>query len=1236
MTTSNLRFEHYLRSLSTTYQNWWKLYTPTNTVNTPLSSSLGAFDFGLMAQAIWSQQPSKLPADVAVGTAPERFPVLSGLRKYAADHVLLVGRPGSGKSTALVRLLLEETARASDLRASGWEEGTSDSSLPAFLRRTGKIIPVLVELRYWQTSVLERIQAFLQRHDPLLTLDEIALKDLLHQGQLLLLLDGLNELPSAAARRQLAAFRQDFPRTPMVFTTRDVEAGDLGIKNKLEMQPLTDNQMRQFVQAYLPERENQLLRRLNSPLRQFGQTPLLLWMLCALYQQTETIPLNLALVLRQFTQSYDRCLKADVPLTDESRRWSAFLLQHLAFVMMQASSPTEMRLSISRQETLAALTHFLQGKVAHPADFALQCLDDLLKYHLIQSGDNNQVEFRHQLLQEYYAAEFLLQRLPQLGEDELKHNYLNSLKWTEAIALMLTLLEHQQQAVRIVQFALEVDLGLGARLAGAVRPESQPQTVDLILNLEIPPSLKRHLLGKTRSNEAIPPLLEELKDEDFRVRWSAAYQLGQLGSDAAIGGLEQALHDHESTVRQIAAYQLGQLGSDRAIPGLLRALNGSDSAVSWRVAEALEQLGSKEAIAGLLQQLPRRKEPLPRGYSYYEIGERVDPIALPGLLQLVSKQALSRDSGSWSTSRALEEIHTEAAIPTLLEALENQNPRIRSSAAKSLGKLGNRTVIPQLLQRLHDPDFFVRSNALEALGRLGNEATAPALIEALQDPDVHVCTSAIRALGELNSEAAISALVSMLQSPDLLLRRAATYELGKTRNLATIPALIKVLQHDQESGIRSTAAYALGEIGNETAISGLLEALRDEAVRVRESVVEALGKLGGKTALSALLDVLANEVEEASVRGNAIYALSKFKGEAARESITPEEKLLRVTGLTQALTYKDASLRSSAAKALGELGNRAAIPALKNALQDSNKFVRAHATESLAKLDCEAGIVALSQILENRDFDFTFQDAIQALGQWQSEAAIPVLTKVLEFSDGRTRSNAIQALGRISSEATVPALSAALESGEYAVYSEAAEFLGRLGSEAAIAALLQAVHNSKSSVRSSAVNALGKLNHTSVIPTLLQALQDPDPFVRQTSIKALGRSHSENNTDETLPTEALIAELLKVLKDENHHVQKRAAEAIAKIGSPAFLSQLWQMQLEAAETIALSAITAIQQTCQFYNYEAALACRTLFDQNSPEPSKEPPTIQMNFYGQVIGAVGNLEGNQIVSPQNQEG
>jgi hypothetical protein len=127
----------------------------------------------------------------------ERLTVLEGLRKYASKHVLLVGRPGSGKSTALVRLLLEEAEKANltpqppSLRGNGEqdfalihgdEKGKGEQVSPLLAgegqgERSTKEhgnqpkIPVLVELRYYRTSILDLIQDFLQRHDPNLTVE---------------------------------------------------------------------------------------------------------------------------------------------------------------------------------------------------------------------------------------------------------------------------------------------------------------------------------------------------------------------------------------------------------------------------------------------------------------------------------------------------------------------------------------------------------------------------------------------------------------------------------------------------------------------------------------------------------------------------------------------------------------------------------------------------------------------------------------------------------------------------------------------------------------------------------------------------------------------------------------------------------------------------------------------------------------------------------------------------------
>ncbi|MBD1908490.1 NB-ARC domain-containing protein [Funiculus sociatus GB2-A5] len=414
----------YLEALCNQYAQWWKVYTLTDVVGRQRVEVESPLLLDFMVETV---QPAKeQPGEAQQKT--ERLGVLEGLRKYAADHVLLVGRPGSGKSTALARLLLEEAQASREINFPADSESrlkTTQSAALSPLKRTSAMsqgidsladsrIPVLVELRYYQTSVLDLIRDFLKQHGLFLNTSEI--ERLLFEKRFLLLVDGINELPWEAARRDLKAFRQTNAATPMIFTTRDLGVGgDLDIAKKLEMQPLSEAQMQQFVRAYLPQQGEQMLRQLGSRLRELGETPLLLWMLCSLFKARGKVPPNLALVFRQFGLSYDRKLKQDILISKESRRWWHRLLEQLAWVMTSGKEKTELQVAIPRQKAQAVLTEFLAGKVAHPEDCAFCCLEDLLNHHLIQLGAGNQIEFRHQLIQEYYMAESLLKLLPSLS-----------------------------------------------------------------------------------------------------------------------------------------------------------------------------------------------------------------------------------------------------------------------------------------------------------------------------------------------------------------------------------------------------------------------------------------------------------------------------------------------------------------------------------------------------------------------------------------------------------------------------------------------------------------------------------------------------------------------------------------------------------------------------------------------------------------------------------------------------
>src|SRR4028119_449418 len=163
----------------------------------------------------------------------EQFAVLEALRKYAAEHVLLVGKPGSGKSTSLRRLLWEEAGRCLEAIEQ------SKSEIPP--------IPILIKLRDLSGSVLSAIQEKLELW---LDLDEKTLKALFRDRRLLVLLDGLNELPDKAwqAVEQFRHLCADL-KVPLIITTRELGSGLVqGITKKLEMLPLTETQMREFVQ----------------------------------------------------------------------------------------------------------------------------------------------------------------------------------------------------------------------------------------------------------------------------------------------------------------------------------------------------------------------------------------------------------------------------------------------------------------------------------------------------------------------------------------------------------------------------------------------------------------------------------------------------------------------------------------------------------------------------------------------------------------------------------------------------------------------------------------------------------------------------------------------------------------------------------------------------------------------------------------------------------------------------
>ncbi|MFN7714967.1 MAG: HEAT repeat domain-containing protein, partial [Pseudanabaenaceae cyanobacterium] len=788
------------------------------------------------------------------------------------------------------------------------------------------------------------------------------IKQLLRQGRLLLLVDGVNELPSDPGRVMVNQFRELYQKTcPMIFTTRELSAGvDLGIAQRLEMQPLTEPQMQQFVMAYLPTQGERLLRQLSGRLREFGQTPLLLWMLCEVFKSGENNlnNLNLGKIFQVFTKAYVTSsirnhqvssLKGDIQPLSDRRLWSN-AMKYLASLMMDGDSPVDFRVVIPKDEIIQKFTVLFKDET-EPAKVARDCLDDLLNYHLIQNRNADNVEFLHQLIQEYYAAEYLwdLLKNDRLSDTKLQHSYLNYLDWTESLALMLELVESEEQAVRVVRLALEVDLRLGARLAGAVKAQFQKKTVGILIE-----TIKQLKISEPKALEI------------FR----------NIGAYYAV----QALSQSETYLDT----GLDVIGTESPAKSNIEKSSHTVKCLNEYEAEK-EDLFTKSLRQSINYQKPHDRIVLVWGlWSFGEISEQ----------ELFDH--LKRDFNACNywlrlmIIKNLNQIVSEEAIDILIHTLNDPYVDLRFEAAKALGKIGSEKAIDPLICALKDSHYDVRINAAWALGKIGSEKAVDPLICALKDLDYDVRRNAAEALGKIGSEKAIDPLICALK--------------------------------DSHYDMRRNAAWVLGEIGSEKAVDPLIHSLKYE-VEVRfivEALLESLFKIDEKkqnfifflylVAGWILSKIYYKKVYKLLILifRLAAWILGKIGSKKVYQFLilflrlavlisneADNRKYLDSLIFSDVFLYTTVPLNLNLINALGWIGGEKAVESLILTLNDSDNYVRKNAVDALGWIGSEKAIEPLILALNDSD-SYVGRDAAEALG-WIAKNApnLPTLTQQL-------------------------------------------------------------------------------------------------------------------------------------------------------------------------------------------------------------------------------------------------
>ncbi len=499
-----------------------------------------------------------------------------------------------------------------------------------------------------------------------------------------------------------------------------------------------------------------------------------------------------------------------------------------------------------------------------------------------------------------------------------------------------------------------------------------------ILRAEAPPAapaVAPAVKGRPRATAPPPPppatpdLTVLVSDSEARVRRRAALAIGRVGLAAGVQPLLATLSDADQDVREMAAFALGLIGDASATQPLLKALTDPSPIVRGRAAEALGQINAKDkekidsalrrdagdaigrmvaeyARAPAISMLQGDDETWPAAAEAEAFRLGVYALVRLGTYEPLAAAVLdsggSRVTTWWPVAYALGRIEDKRAAPALLKMLNGPGKYSPAFAARGLGVLKDASAVTALIglvQTTTTPMEVVVS-AVRALGTIGDPRAAPAIVKLASDAtDPNVRLQAVIALGTLKAPEGLSVVQDSLTDPWPTMR-AAALRAAASIDLDNFVLVLSGMEPDRDWTVRAALADVLGTMGPQV-IERTRPMLRDEDRRVVPSVLNALVHLKAPDAGAIAIE----QLKEADyvVRSTAARIIGELKPsegiQALREAWT--------------LAAGDAAIDARVAilTALAEYGAEAAMPVLKEAVNDKDWAVRVHVATLLTKLD---------------------------------------------------------------------------------------------------------------------------------------------------------------------------------------------------------------------------------------------------------------------------------------------
>jgi hypothetical protein len=541
--------------------------------------------------------------------------------------------------------------------------------------------------------------------------------------------------------------------------------------------------------------------------------------------------------------------------------------------------------------------HFKERGSSDAPSKVKQWLDDALHFHLLQyATDENKIEFTHQLFQEYYAAEWLLQHITDLSDDQLCAYHLNPIKWTESIFILMDLISEKSQAELIINQALNVDITLAAKLSGRAREEWQEDIFNILIlylkekqaNEYIITKIIRfnqtryaaehviEFLGKNKfisvhnisegewgklffavleiECEATYKYACDIIDEKFPQSVSILINDGKIinlkfdGKEIEFAGKKKL----ELTEKYIQKYGNANFGISE------KPIIGNSSSIQWDAMLSLWRWGKHEDFLNKLHYFlwPRPLSESEHQYSeilYYS--DMASKESLFNIIDFPSKYISSRhmDAKSQLAFKLLGE-----------EGIYRKLSILRRASIAAIAKFMDDQIAGKLIDLLDDKDLAVACFSAEKLGYLPESSVKEQAFVAL----LSIIKNAI-----ISKNNNMETLVSNDFHNSKQLFYKSTYSLARLDQIRAGKELLGFLDTLNDSN-KLTCIDALAILNYGKAIPQLISLSKTNSLPIKKSVVNALGIIGSKNEIQHLLQSLQDDVFE--VKQSSIESLNRI------------------------------------------------------------------------------------------------------------------------------------------------------------------------------------------------------------------------------------------------------------------------------------------------------------------------------------------------------------------------